>query len=122
VAQLVLSQPQPTAPSGLDMAQLRAAIREELAAASTSQGANKQPTTTASKESVPASPELVARRREALQDIQGMIAKGEWGTTERVEFQQRLAVLEPEQARQALQQVLIGLNTGAIQAQTNLPL
>jgi hypothetical protein len=71
---------------------------------------------------VPASAELVARRREALQDIQGMIAKGEWGITERVEFQQRLAVLDPEQAQQALQQVLIGLNNGTIQALTNQPL
>jgi hypothetical protein len=122
VAQLVFSQPQPAAQSGLDMTQLRSAIREELAAASRSQGPNKQPTTNAATESVPASAELVARRREALQDIQGMVAKGEWGITERVEFQQRLAVLDPEQAQQALQQVLIGLNNGTIQALTNQPL
>jgi len=121
-AQLWVSQPQPAAPAELDMAKLRAAIREELAAAATSQGADKQPTTTAAKESVPASAELVARRREALQDIQGMISKGEWGSAERIEFQQRLAVLEPEQAQQALQQVLIGLNNGTIQALTHLPL
>src|ERR1700730_10242462 len=109
VAQLVLSQ-QPAAPSGLDLSQLHAAIREELAAASRSQPANKQPATTTAKEEAPASAELVAQRREALQDIQGMIAKGEWGSTERASFHQSIAVLNPEQARQALQQVLIGLN------------
>jgi hypothetical protein len=122
VAQLVLSQQQPAAPSGLDLAQLHAAIREELAAASRSQAANKQPAATAAKDEVPASAQLVAQRREALQDIQGMIAKGEWGSTERAGFQQRIAVLDPEQARQALQQVLIGLNNGSINALTKVPL
>jgi hypothetical protein len=123
VAQLVLSQQQPAATSGFDLAQLHAAIREELAAASGSQPANKQSATTAAdKQEVPASAELVAQRREALQDIQGMIAKGEWGSTERAGFQQRIAVLNPEQARQALQQVLIGLNNGTINALTKVPL
>jgi hypothetical protein len=122
VTQLVLSQQQPAATSGLDLAQLHAAIREELASASRSQATNKQPATTAAKEEVPASAELVAQRREALQDIQGMIAKGEWGSTERARFQQSIAVLDPDQARQALQQVLIGLNNGTIQALTSLPL
>jgi hypothetical protein len=103
------------------LAQLHAAIREELAAASRSQAANKQTATTGAKE-VPASAELVARRREALQDIQQMIATGEWGSTERAEFQQRIAVLDPEQARQALQRVLIGLNNGTIHTLTNVPL
>jgi hypothetical protein len=51
-----------------------------------------------------------------------MIAKGEWGSAERAGFQQRIAVLNPEQARQALEQVLIGLNNGTINAQTNMPL
>jgi hypothetical protein len=122
VAQLVLSQPQPAGPSGLDLAQLHAAIREELAAASMGQAANKQSATTTAKENVPASPELVAQRREAMQDIQTMIASGEWGDNERTEFQRKLPVLDPEQARQALQQILKGLNNGSIQALTTVPL
>jgi len=120
VAQLVLSQQQPAASPGFDLAQLHAAIAEELAAASGSQARNRQPT--AAKEQVPASAELIAQRREALQDIQGMISAGEWGNNERMEFQQRIAVLDPEQARQALQQVLIGLNNGTIHALTKAPL
>lgn len=122
VAQLVLSQQQPAASSGLDLAQLHAAIREELAAASGSQAANRQPTRTTAEEQVPASAELIAQRREALQDIQQMIAAGEWGNNERIEFQQKIAVLDPEQARQALQKVLIGLNNGTIHALTKVPL
>jgi hypothetical protein len=120
VAQLVPSQQQPAASSGFDLAQLHAAIAEELAAASGSRAGNRQPT--AAKEPVPASADLIAQRREALQDIQGMISAGEWGNDERVEFQQRIAVLDPEQARQALQQVLIGLNNGTIHALTKAPL
>jgi predicted lipid-binding transport protein (Tim44 family) len=122
VAQLVLSQQQPAASSGFDLAQLHAAIKEELAAASRSQAGSRQATAAAAKEPVPASAEVIAQRREALQDIQGMIATGEWGNNERAEFQQRIAVLDPEQARQALQQVLIGLNNGTIHALTKAPL
>jgi len=122
VAQLVPSRPQPAGPSGLDLAQLHAAIREELAAASMGQAANKPSATTAAKEDVPASRELVAQRREAMQDIQTLMASGEWGDKERTEFQQKFAVLDPEQARQALQQIMKGLNNGSIQALTNVPL
>jgi len=74
------------------------------------------------KEDVPASRELVAQRREAMQDIQTLMASGEWGDKERTEFQQKFAVLDPEQARQALQQIMKGLNNGSIQALTNVPL
>jgi hypothetical protein len=122
VAQLVLSQPPPASASGLDLAQLHAAIREELAAASQSPVASKQTATTATKENAPASAELIAKRREAMQDIQTMIASGQWGENERAEFQQKFGMLDPEQARQSLQQVLIGLNNGSIQALTKVPL
>jgi hypothetical protein len=86
------------------------------------QADNKQSATTAAKANVPASRELVAQRREAMQDIQTLMASGEWGEKERTEFQQKLAVLDPEQARQALQEVVKGLNNGSIQALTPAPL
>jgi len=44
------------------------------------------------------SPELIAQRREAVQDIQAMILTGEWGNTERAQFQQKFSLLDPEQA------------------------
>ena len=121
VAQLVLPQPLAAAQSGLDLAQVHAALREELAAAR-SQSANERQAATAAKGEAPASPELVAQRREAVQDIQTMIATGEWGNTERAQFQQKFALLAPEQARQVLQQVTMALNNGTIHSQIDLPL
>jgi hypothetical protein len=121
MTQLAAAAP-PTAPqSELDLAQLHAAIREELAAASKSQpGSERQAAATQS--TAPPSPELLAQRREAVQDIQQMIAAGQWGNAERAQFQQKFATLDPEQARKVLQQVVTGLNNGTIQAQTDLPL
>jgi len=121
VAQLVLSPPPGSARSGLDLAELHAAIKEELAAASRSQPANERQAT-AVRETVPASAELIAQRREALEDIQGMVASGEWGNGERAQFQQKFAVLDPEQARSVLQQIVRGLNSGTIRAEADLPL
>jgi hypothetical protein len=120
VAQLVLPQPQAAAQSGLDLAQLHAAIREELVA-SRSQPANERQVA-AAKANAPASPELIAQRRAAVQDIQAMIATGEWGDTERAQFQQKFSLLDPDQARQVLQQVTMGLNNGTIHSQIDLPL
>lgn len=118
-----ITQRSPTAPqSGLDLAQLHAAIREELATASKSQPGSERQATAATQSSAPPSPELVAQRREAVQDIQQMIAAGQWGNAERAQFQQKFATLDPEQARKVLQEVVTGLNNGTIQAQTDLPL
>jgi hypothetical protein len=121
LARLVPSQSQPAAQSGIDLAQLHAAIREELAAAARSQPANDRQAPSAAKADAPASPELVAQRREAMQDIQTMIATAQWGEAERAEFHQKLSVLNPERARQALQQVTIGLNNGTIHRRTDMP-
>jgi hypothetical protein len=118
VAQLVLPQSQGVAQPGLDLTQLHAAIREELAAARL-QGGNQQ---SGAQKAAPASAELVAQRREAVQDIQQMITTGEWGMGERVQFQQKFALLDPDQARQVLQQVVTGLNNGTIHSQIDLPL
>jgi hypothetical protein len=121
VAQLLVPQPQDAAQSALNLAQLHAAIREELAAAR-SQPANERQAAAAAKVNAPASPELLAQRREAVQDIQAMIATGEWGNTERAQFQQKFSLLDSEQARQVLQQVTMGLNNGTIHSQIDLPL
>jgi len=119
IAQLVLPQQQMAVQSGLDLAQLHAAIRDELAASRSQSGNERQ---AAAKGNAPASPELIAQRREAVQDIQTMIATGEWGDTERAQFQQKFSILNPEQARQVLQQVTMGLNNGTIHSQVDMPL
>jgi len=119
VAELMLAQPQTGAQPGLDLSQLHAAIREELAAARLQGGA--QPLG-AEKKNAPVSEELVAQRREAVQDIEGMIATGEWGNSERAQFQQRFALLDPDQARQVLREVVTALNNGTIHSELDLPL
>ncbi|MBS0422044.1 MAG: hypothetical protein JSR66_30340 [Proteobacteria bacterium] len=121
VAPPLFPQPQAAAQSGLDLAQLHAAIREELAAVK-SQPVNERQPAPAAKAGAPASPELIAQRREAVQDLQAMITAGEWGNAERAQFQQKFLLLDPEQARQVLQQITMGLNNGTIHSQIDLPL
>jgi hypothetical protein len=119
VVQFLPAQPQSGAQAGLDLSQLHAAIREELAAARLQGGV--QPAG-AEQKGAPASAELVAQRREAVQDIEGMIATGEWGNSERAQFQQRFALLDPDQARQVLREVVTALNNGTIHSKVDLPL
>ncbi len=121
IAQLPVPQPETGAQSALNLADLHAAIRDELAAAR-SQSANERQAAPAAKGNAPASAEVIAQRREAVQDIQAMIATGEWGSTERALFQQKFSMLDPDQARQVLQQVTMGLNNGTIHSQLDLPL
>jgi hypothetical protein len=121
--QLSQLQARPSASTGIDLAQLHEAIREELAVADAqlSRPGSKQAEVAAVK-AAPQSAEVLAQRHEAMQSIQGMISNGQWGEAERASFQEKLASLDPQQAEQALDQVLIALNSGTVQAQTTQPL
>jgi hypothetical protein len=122
--QLSQLQARPSASTGIDLAQLHEAIREELsvAAAQLSRPGSKQAEVAAVTAAAPQSAEVLAQRHEAVQSIQGMISNGQWGAAERASFQEKLASLDPQQAEQALDQVLIALNSGTVQAQTTQPL
>jgi hypothetical protein len=109
------------ASAAIDVAQLRAVLREELPIALAADHGNRQPVVNTVKAPVPASPELVAQRRDALQEIDAMISGGQWGNEERHAFQERLALLDPEQAERALQQVVRGLNEGTIEVTSDGP-
>jgi hypothetical protein len=50
-----------------------------------------------------------------------MVAGGVWGNEQRIQFQQRLAVLDPQERDRALQQLFITLNQGALKLQTGGP-
>jgi len=117
-AHVVQLQTQPTGSTGIGLAQLHNAIREELSAVAASQTGSKQPATSPA----PVSAELMAQRREALREIQDMVAGGSWGDAERISFHRKLDLLDPQQAQQALQELMMGLNNGTIQVQTNSPL
>src|SRR5262245_38846904 len=58
----------------IDFAQLRAVIREELAVQSAKSGASTVQVVTQ-----PATPDLVAKRRAAVEEIGNMVRGGEWG-------------------------------------------
>jgi hypothetical protein len=49
-----------------------------------------------------------------------MIATGKWGETERSTFLSKL--LDPEQKRQLLHEVVVGLNNGTIHSKIDTPL
>jgi len=105
-------------PTGIDVAQLRIVLREELAAARVNDAQGTLPT--AIKEPAP-SHELVAERRAAVEEIETMIRGGEWGNEQRVGFQERLALLDPEQGARLLREVTIALNNGTLHVTTGGP-
>ncbi len=106
----------PAVAASIDMSALRTMIKQELTAAlgarEGAKPANPPP---------PPSPETVAKRREAQADIEGMVAGGVWGNEQRIQFQRRLAVLDPQERDRALQQLFIGLNQGELKLQTGGP-
>jgi hypothetical protein len=107
----------------VDIATLRAVLREELPAALASLKGNAQPNTPAAAPAPlpPATPELQAQRREALAAIEGMVAGGSWGNAERANFHVKLAMLDPDQAARALQEVIVAMNSGDINVHTDGP-
>jgi hypothetical protein len=100
------------ASAAIDYPQLRAIIRDELATALASNRAGA--TSSAAVPSAAPTPELMAQRREAVDDIAAVLASGRWGREERRSFYQELARLEPSQAEQAMQQLMATKGSGGI--------
>ena len=104
-------------PSSVDMDQLRQVVREELIAARTAGDARVAPAV-AQK---PVTPELVAQRRAAVDEIETMIRGGEWGNEQRATFQQQMMLLDPEQGARLLREVTIAFNQGTMRVTTDGP-
>jgi hypothetical protein len=102
------------ASTGIDRAELRAMLREELATVLAGKGANANPVPTATGAAKPPSQELVTQRREAVETIDGMIASGVWGEEQRASFREKVGVLDPVQRERALQELITGINAGTI--------
>jgi hypothetical protein len=98
-------------PATPELSALRAMIREELASALAAKGGADQPVAIAQP---PPSPELVAQRRDAQTQINALVAGGVWGNEQRINFRQKLGVLDAEQREEAMQQLFSGINSGAI--------
>jgi hypothetical protein len=104
----------------VDPSALRALIRQEMDAALAAQPhagavANSKASPT------PASPETVAKSREAEEQIDTMLAAGTWGNEQRFNFQQSLVLLDAEQKERALQQLTTAINSGTLQVSTDGP-
>lgn len=103
--------------SALDIEQVRAVLREELATLAKQRPAQAAPAIAQQ----PASAELVAKRRVAAEEIDSMIRGGTWGNEQRAAFHQRIGMLDPEQGARALREVTIALNNGTLDVSTNGP-
>jgi hypothetical protein len=101
----------------LDIEPLRAMVREELALASAkTQGRPDGRSVAAPSAQInEATAEL---RRDSLQAVDTMISSGQWGDEERNAFHQKLAVLDPQQREQAMQQLVQALNSGSLKVST----
>ena len=102
-----------------DPSVLRALIREEVAAAVTAKVGSGPASPTRVQNAV--SPEKQAQRREALEQIDALVAGGVWGNEQRLSFQQKLATLDPEQREHALLQAVSALNSGSLKITTDGP-
>lgn len=105
-------------PAGtLDIEQVRAVLREELAVLAKNGAGRPAPAVVQQ----PATPELVAKRRVAAEEIETMIRGGSWGNEQRMAFHQRIGMLDAEQGARLLREVTIALNNGTLQVSTNGP-
>ncbi len=59
------------------------------------------------------SSERVAQRREALQPIDVLVARGPWGIEELNSFHEKLGLLDPQQTELAMQKLAGAINSGS---------
>lgn len=118
----------PAGRAEMDPDVLRALIREEMSTVLAQQGWRSPEApppgagkVVASSATENGSPERLAQRRAAKEQIEAMLAQGTWGNEQRLSFQQELIVLDPEQRERALQQITTAINTGALQVSTDGP-
>jgi hypothetical protein len=104
------SRPNEVAHTSSDLSTLRNLIREELALA-------KKDDATAvirAQPEAPPSSEILAERRNALAEIDGLTAGGVWDDEQRIRFHNDLQILDAGERKHALQQLVLGINSGAI--------
>jgi hypothetical protein len=107
-----------TSNAGPTGSEMRAMLREELAAGLAKQGAaaraGVQPTSQATPHSAPVSKEVEAQRQEAMQTANEILAKGQWGPEERASFHRQLAQLGPAEFEQEMQRLVNGIDNHTI--------
>ena len=113
-------QPANASSSSVDVSQLRAIVREELATAltaalATSDGNGRSvPVSAAMQASMPVVATSPQQQQEAMQAANDIVAGGQWGVDERMNFHQHLAMLDPAQVEQAMQNLVKAIDSGAL--------
>ena len=117
-------QPLHATSSPLDSSQMRAMLREELAAALTSALANATgngrsvPGPAVTQVSTPVVTTSPQQQQEAIQIASDILAAGQWGDVERMTFHQQLAQLDPVQREQAMQRLVQAIDNGSLKVST----
>jgi hypothetical protein len=100
-----------------DSEQVRAVIREELAAALAKQDGHGR-SWTAGSQSAPQATQTTKltpeQSREVMQEANAIITNGQWGIVERARFHEKLAMLDPVQAEQEMQQLVKAIDNGSV--------
>jgi hypothetical protein len=102
----------------IDADQIHTIVREELSSAlqrtqgKASSGPSTQVVTTASPQ----------QQREALDSVNTILSAGQWGTIERGNFHRQLALLTPEEAEQAMQQLVQAIDNGSLKVSIHGPM
>ncbi len=100
-----------------DSEQMRAVIREELAAALPKQDGRGR-SWTAGSQSAPQATQATKltpeQSREVMQEANAILTNGQWGIVERARFHDKLGMLDPVQAEQEMQQLVKAIDNGSI--------
>jgi hypothetical protein len=118
VPQTMRLQTQNVAPSGVDAAQIRAMMREELAGALARQQPGPGGTAPTAKADEPPSPEIQRKSQQAVQEANALIAGGEWGDQQRESFHQKMAFMSATQQEEAMQRLVQAIETGSVKVST----
>jgi hypothetical protein len=121
VPQAAPLQTSSVASSSIDVAQIRAMMREELAGALARQQPGPGGTAPAAKADVPVSPELQRKSLQAVQEANALIAGGEWGDDQRESFHQKMAFMSATQQEEAMQRLVQAIDNGSLKVSTMGP-
>jgi hypothetical protein len=104
--------------SGVDVAQIRAIMREELAGALARQQPGSGGTAASAKADAPVSPEIQRKSQQAVQEANALIAGGEWGDEQRESFHQKMAFMSAAQQEDAMQRLVQAIDSGSLKVST----
>jgi len=118
VPQTIPFQTQNVGSAGLDAAQIRAMMREELAGALARQQPGPGGSPAAAKADAPVSAEIQRKSQQAVQEANALIAGGEWGDEQRESFHQKMAFMSAAQQEDAMQRLVQAIDSGSVKVST----